>query len=124
MASEPLWKLRVRYFTPELIARGQTEDDELLDRHEEEWEKVGERYARYLEEVQTDFPTGLRRLLTRYYLHDARVHTLAQRDHFFLITLRLDTPPHSLLTFRYRLLCPAEINREALPDALRSPGPV
>jgi hypothetical protein len=112
----------MKYFTPELIALGRSGDPRSLDEQEARWEEAGERYSQYLDKVRGSFPKGVRRLFNRYYLHDATIHRVAQKDRFFLIELQLDPPPHSFLTFRYRLLCPAEINKEALPPACRSRG--
>src|SRR5207244_1666188 len=56
------------------------------------------------------------------YLHDAIIHRISPKDRAFLIELQLDTPPRSILTFRYRLLRPVEVNKESLPPAGRSKG--
>jgi hypothetical protein len=72
--------------------------------------------------VRDCFPPGVRRLFGRYYLHDAAIHRIARKERVFLIELRLDTPPRSFLTLRYRLLRPSEINKESLPTACRRKG--
>src|SRR5262245_53416033 len=112
----------MKYFTPELVALGRTGDPALLDEQEARWEEAGERYSQYLDQVRARFPKGIRRLFSRYYLHDAAIHRIGQKDKYFLIELQLDTPPRSFLTFRYRLLRPAEINREALRPECRTRG--
>src|SRR5690348_8238272 len=105
----------MKYYTPRLIEMGQSSDDDVLDEQDRLWGEAGERYRRYLAEVKGSFPKGVRRLFARYYLHDAQVLRLAEKHKVFLIDLQLDTPPRSLVSFRYRLLRPAELNREALP---------
>jgi hypothetical protein len=113
----------MNYYTPELIVMGQSTDEDVLDQQVRLWGEAGERYSQYLAEVRQSFPRGVRRLFSRYYLHDAIIYRIGQKDRSFLIDLQLDTPPHSFLTFRYRLLRPAEINKESLPPAGRSKGP-
>jgi hypothetical protein len=112
----------MKYFTPELLSLGWSGDRRGLDEQETRWEEAGERYAQYLAQVRDGFPKGLRRLFSRYYLHDSAVYRIGQNDRAFLIELQLDTPPHSLLTVRYRLLRPAEVNKESLLPAGRSQG--
>src|SRR4051812_11641483 len=110
----------MKYFTPKLLALGRSGDPERLDEQERGWEEAGENYLQFLSQVRESFPKGVRRLLSRYYLHDSAVLRIGQNDRSFLIDLQLDTPPHSFLTFRYRLLQPATINKEALPALGRS----
>jgi hypothetical protein len=112
----------MKYYTPELIVMGQSTDEDILDRQDRLWGEASEGYSQYLAQVRSSFPKGVRRLFSRYYLHDAVIHRIGQKDKFFLIELQLDTPPRSFLTFRYRLLRPAEVNKEALPPAGRSKG--
>jgi hypothetical protein len=112
----------MKYFTPALIVMGQSTDEDVLDEQDRLWFEAGERYSRYLAQVRKGFPKGLRRLFSRYYLHDAVIHRIGQNDKFFRIDLQLDTPPRSLLTFRYRLLRPAEVCKEALPPEVRARG--
>jgi hypothetical protein len=112
----------MKYYTPALIEMGQSRDDDILDEQDRLWGEAAARYAGYLAEVRDSFPKGVRRLFGRYYLHDATIHRIAQKDRYFLIELQLDTPPRSFLLFRYRLLRPAEVNKEALPPSCRSKG--
>jgi hypothetical protein len=112
----------MNYYTPELIEMGRSADDDVLDEQDRLWGEAGERYRNYLEQVRASFPKGVRRLFSRYYLHDSSIQRIGQNDRFFSIELQLDTPPRSFLTFRYRLLRPAQVNKEALPPACRSKG--
>jgi hypothetical protein len=112
----------MNYFTPELIAQGQTTDHDVLDRHEEEWDQVCERYEAYLAKVRPHMPPGLRHILDSYYLHDAVVLGMGQQDRVFLLVVQLDTPPRSLLTFQYDLVNDPVIIRDALPAGLRATG--
>jgi hypothetical protein len=112
----------MKYYTPELIEMGRSSNDDILDEQDRLWSEAAARYSSYLAEVKGSFPEGLRRLFSRYYLHDATIHRIAQKDRYFLIELQLDTPPRSFLLFRYRLLRPVEVNKEALPHSCRSKG--
>ncbi len=106
----------MKYFTPELYLRLQdTSSDEVMDAADEAWEKVAEKYRRYLKRIFKRLPKGLRRLLDDYYLHDARILCLGQRGRNFLIALRLDTTPHELLFLNYRLTRPAQVRKQVLP---------
>jgi len=112
----------MKFFTPELVALCRSDDPQALDEAESRWEEAGEQYSQYLKKVRKSFPRGIRRLFHRYYFHDATIYRIGQRDRFFLIELKLDTPPKSYLTFRYRLLCPVDINQQALPPVCQSGG--
>src|SRR4051794_12681252 len=105
----------MRYFTPELFALGRSGDPRALDEQEASWEDAGERYSQYVKQVRDSFSKGLQRLFRRYYLHDSAIYRIGQNDRFFAIELQLDTPPHSFLTVRYRLVRPAQVNKESLP---------
>ncbi len=108
----------MKYFKPELIARGQVEDHDLLDRHEEEWDQVCERYEAYLKSVLPHLPPGLKHIEGSYYLHDAKVLSIGRRGPAFVLVLQLDTPPQAILTFTYQLLSEPSI-QEVLPPKAR-----
>jgi hypothetical protein len=109
----------MKYFTPELIARGQVDDDDLLNRHEEEWDRVCLLYEAYLATVLPDAPPGLKHILDSYYLHDATVLSIGRRGPAFALVVQLDTPPQSILTFTYDLLSEPGIDEGALPPDAR-----
>src|SRR5206468_6101613 len=67
---------------------------------------------------------GLRLIQESYHLHDARVCSIGQDGPSFVLVLRLDTPPHSLLTFTLDLLGKSVIDPTARPRELRSTGEV
>jgi hypothetical protein len=108
----------MKYFTPELIVRGQSADDKVLNEVERLWEEAAARYLACLDTIRPDFPPGLRQMEESYYLHDAAVRGMGQRDRSFVIVLQLDTPPHSLLTFTYDLIAEPVVNRGALPPGV------
>src|SRR5215469_602785 len=67
-------------------------------------------------------PSGLRHLDESFYLHDAVDCDMGRQPNSFVLTLQLDTPPHSLLTIAYDLVEEATINHAALPMELRFGG--
>jgi hypothetical protein len=111
----------MKYFTPDLLARGLTGDESCLDQQEQLWDEAGNRYVAYLETVRPAFPSGLRQLDEGYYLHDAVVFGMGQRAGSFVIVLQLDTPPNSLVMLTYDLVGSPTIAYDALPAGLRSP---
>ena len=112
------------YFTPELIVLGQASDADVLSEQERRWEEAGDRYVAYLNTVRPRFPTGLRQIDERYYLHDATIRGMGWEGKSFVIMLQLDTPPQSLLTFTYDLVEAPTIVKDALPAELCGTGPV
>lgn len=109
----------MKYYTPELIARGQSDDDDVLDEQDRLWDEAAGRYVAYLDTVRGQFPPGLKRVAESYYLHDAAVLGIGQRGANFVLVLRLDTPPRSILVFTYELLSAPAIDENALPPAAR-----
>jgi hypothetical protein len=112
----------MRYFTPELLALGLTEDDAQLNEQERLWDEAGDRYVAYLDTVRPHMPPGLKHIDDSYYLHDAYVQGMGHQDRVFLLVLRLDAPPRSLLTFEYDLVDEPVIIRDALAADLRTTG--
>jgi hypothetical protein len=114
----------MKYFTPDLIARGQTDDNRVLNEVEAIWDERCERYNAYLASIRDELSPGLRHIEDNYYLHDAQVRGMGCRDGMFVVMLQLDTPPHSLLTFTYELVEPPRIDPQILPESARSQGEV
>jgi hypothetical protein len=114
----------MKYFTPELIVRGQSADAKVLNEVERLWDEAGARYTAYLDTIRLAFPPGLRQMEESYYLHDAVVRGMGQRDRSVVIMLQLDTPPHSLVTFTYDLIADPVIDKNALPAGLFAASPI
>jgi hypothetical protein len=104
---------------PDLIIRGQSSDPKVVGEVEAEWEILCEEYQAYLASIQDRFPPGLRNVFDSYYLHDADVHGIGVTEGQIVFYLQLDTPPQSLLTFRYDLVEEPRIVRDVLPENLR-----
>jgi hypothetical protein len=103
----------------DLIIRGRSPDHDVLNEVEEQWEALSEEYRAYLATIEDRFPPGLKHVFDSYYLHDADVHGIGVTKGEMIFYLRLDTPPQSLLTFRYQLIEEPRIDREALPEEHR-----
>ncbi len=112
----------MKYFTPDLIARGQSDDSRVLNEVEALWDERCEHYNAHLESIRDELCPGLRHIEDNYYLHDAKVRGMGCRDGMFVVVLQLDTPPHSLLTFAYELVEPPRIDPQCFPEAARSRG--
>jgi hypothetical protein len=112
----------MKYFTPDLIVRGQSREDTVLNEVEALWDDNCECYAAYVRSIADHLPPGLRHRIDNYYLHDAVVRGMGQRGNSFVIMVQLDTPPQSIVTFTYDLLSEPEIRKETLPPELCS-GP-
>jgi hypothetical protein len=105
----------MKYFTPDLIRRFGSEDPEIADKADAEWEEGGERYAAYLKAVETQLPPGIKQLHDHYYLHDAVVFSMGRQDGRFVMVLRLDTPPRDFLILTYDLWGEPVIREDILP---------
>ena len=112
----------MKYFTADLIARGQSDDSRVLNEVETLWDERCARYQAHLSSFREQLCPGLRHIEDNYYLHDAKVRGIGHQAGTFVIVLQLDTPPHSLLTFRYELVEPPGIDRDVLPESARSAG--
>jgi len=108
----------MKHFTPELILMGQSNDIDVLGEQERLWEQAGEGYVAYLDSVRPFFPSGLKQIDDSYYLHDAIIRGMGRRGQFFVIILQLDTPPQSILTFKYDLVEDPIIVKDSLPETV------
>jgi hypothetical protein len=61
----------MKYFTPQLCARGNSDDPEVIDRVEDAWEDAIKRYDRHYKKIERQFPEAFRRFNKEQCLHDA-----------------------------------------------------
>ncbi len=120
----------MRFFTPDLLERFGSEDDNVAFEAHQEFELRSREYLRQLNEIAEKLPQRLRALIEQHYLHDARVISHSpfgicapgelgngnladltlgaqQTPHdgrlpSFWIHLQLDTPPREILVLQYR----------------------
>jgi hypothetical protein len=114
----------MKYFTQELIVRGQTRDDNVLNEVEALWDHNCERYVAYLASIKDRLPPGLRHRVDSYYLHDAVIRGMGRQGKAFVIIVQLDTPPQSIITFTYDLVAEPVIRQDTLPPEIRGIGPI
>ncbi len=96
----------MKYFTPELLARCRSLDDDVADAAAEEWEQAVAAYRLHLRAIRLRFPQGVRRLLSSVSLHDAKMLTIARgkRQPWFGMWLQPEgtaAQPGEVLELRY-----------------------
>jgi hypothetical protein len=92
----------MKFFTRELYARTQSEDEAIVDASEEEWESALQAYEQHLQALVPDLPghvRGFQELL----LHDAVVQSIGREDNRLILILRKDIPPRDLVILSYDL---------------------
>jgi hypothetical protein len=114
----------MKFFTPELLERVASFDDEVADAADGEWERAITRYQRRWQKIQAAFPREVRRFQDEgVCLHDAEVLTMGTREGVFFIVLRRDAPSQDLVLLNFTLEGEAQISPGTLP-ADNASGPV
>jgi hypothetical protein len=90
----------MKYFTPELLARFRSADDDVADAAAEEWARAQARYERYLKDHREGFPSGVLTLLDGPPLHDAAL-VVEQFDVGCALALRLGDGLGDLVVISY-----------------------
>jgi hypothetical protein len=112
----------MKHFTPErYLALQDFSSNEAMNAADAVWEKAVDEYEAYLDTIKPTLPDNVRQLLQGFYLHDARVVSMARRDDRFEVTLHLDPPPQELLTISYHLMGEPVINEQAYSPAGKRP---
>jgi hypothetical protein len=70
----------MKFFTPDLLERFGSEDDERALAAHQEFEQRSEEYAQKLLRIELKLPQRVRELQDQFYLHDARVKLLTLPD--------------------------------------------
>ncbi|HEV8062181.1 MAG TPA: hypothetical protein VGP68_20045 [Gemmataceae bacterium] len=111
----------MKYFTPNRLMRLQDHSDKKRYlRALNDWERALQSYRDHLEQNMGRLPRGLRKLVNSISLHDAQVLDMWHANSRLNITLRPESDPSKLVVLRYVLLEQPRINREALPETMRS----
>ena len=105
----------MKYFTPSLIERLGSDDDDTATSAAAEWEEAVTRHQERFDFLRQKMPVELWSLWDRYYLHDAEVLSMGMDGKSFVAVLRLDVPPRELLVLNYLLEEDPLINTTALP---------
>jgi hypothetical protein len=129
----------MRYFTPELLAEGNTADADAVAQVDEAWEEAAERYAQHLAAIEGSLPESLRSFHRDCCLHDAEVYgpakimppngngTAAAGD-VTLIARRGDAcgpdATRALIILHYRALTDPIISRPTESEAFETSKPL
>jgi hypothetical protein len=110
----------MRYITPDLLVRFGSPDDKVASRASQEWEKAHAAYVAHLAAIGPQLPKPLRRLLKRFYLHDAKVLAMTLDEaSSFSIYLELEKPSRpedKFLDLKYRLVSPRGMHLISHPE--------
>jgi hypothetical protein len=85
----------MKYFTPDLLDRSRSRDDDVAEAAASEWEQAGTAYLARFTSIRAQLPGGARRL-SRASLHDAKllsVFSSSKRMALFGMVLQLDGSP-------------------------------
>jgi hypothetical protein len=112
----------MKYFTPELYARGNSPDETVVAGIEEAWEQALRRYARRWRKIRDNFPEGVRRLdEDRVCLHDAELLHVVRQGQSLLLILETAAPAHNLVILTFTLADEFQFLTDALPEDVRGP---
>jgi hypothetical protein len=112
----------MKFFTPDRYLRlGNLDDEQAFLAAQADWELALADYQQHLQRIRERLPAALRRLIESVYLHDARVvdMVLGGRNRC-IITLQPESLPSHRIVLAYSLVERPTINRQALPEIVRS----
>ncbi len=98
----------MHYFTPELLARYRSLDDDVADAAAHEWDQAIAHYNTDLDTMRRLLPSGAQALIKHRSLHDARILSIvvSRRRPLVSLVVRLEGTPRragTLLELRYSL---------------------
>ncbi len=83
----------MKYFSPELVNRSRSEDEDISWAAHDEWELAVKRYHRRIKRILKDFPESLRRFEEApVCLHDAEVLSMGRDGDTFVWVLETEPP--------------------------------
>jgi len=104
----------MKYFTPELLKRFNSRDDEVADAAHADFERAVTAYKEQLDKIDEKLPDNVRRLLSEFYLQDAKVMLFLVRDDEFSIFLRPEGQRDESLMIRYLVTGKPRFNKNWL----------
>jgi len=114
----------MKYFTPELLLRFSSSDDDVFARAHYEWEQAIQRYRRRLVKIEDALPPGWQRWREENVcLQDAQVLSMGRQGESFVMVLQPQSPSRSLVLLTFTLDEEPVLDKTALP-APQDPGPV
>lgn len=105
----------MRFFTPQLLERIASADDEVSAAAHDDWERAIERSDRRWQKIKDLFPAAVRRFdESGLCLHDAELLSMGQQRGTLVIALKLEAPAQSLVVLTFKLLGDPVIDQTAL----------
>ncbi len=112
----------MKYFTPDLIERVGSLDDDVADAAMEEWERAIVRYKRHWHKIKAAFPAEVQRFKEEHVcLHDAELLSMARHGESLTLVLQPEPPSPNLVLLAFTLDGEPVIDPKALP-ACRDPN--
>lgn len=110
----------MKYFTPDLIERFGSLDDDVATAADAEYEALQTEHEKHLRRIEPELPAPVREF-NQLLLHDARVWSIARKGEQLLMVLHKQIPPRELVILSYTLTEEPYVNAEALPPRQRCP---
>lgn len=115
----------MKYFTPEMYARGNSSDEAEARGVEEEWERALRRYERRWRKIRAAFPQAVHNFdEAGVCLHDAEVLHLARQRERLVMVLQLGPPSQTLVILLFTLTKDPVITTDVLPESVATRRPV
>jgi hypothetical protein len=115
----------MKYFTPELYARGNSSDETLARGVEKEWEQILRRYERRWRKIRDAFPQEVRNFDDAgVCLHDAEVLHLTRQGERFVMVLQPELPSQTLVILIFNLTEDPVIATGVLPESMATRRPI
>jgi hypothetical protein len=107
----------MKYFTPDLIQRGDSLDDDVADAAEEEWEQALVRYGRRWRKVRAALPKTVRQFHDedRVCLQSAQLLSMGRQGDALVMVLEPEPPAQTVVILTFTLDGEPVIDPQALP---------
>ena len=103
----------MKRFTPELLLRFGSEDDQVASSASAEWDQAHQTYVAHLDSIQQKLPKPVQMLLNDYCLHDAKVVSMGRDERLFSILLQLAEPGDKGILLTYKLVSQPRFKRHS-----------
>jgi hypothetical protein len=107
----------MKYFTPDLLQRINSLDEDVQDAADDEWERALVRYERRWQKIRAAFPESVQRFNDdSVCLHDAELLSMGQHGDTFVMVLQPEPPAQTMVVLTFTLDAKPIIDTAALPD--------
>jgi hypothetical protein len=108
----------MKYFTPDLLNRVRSHDDDVSGAADDEWERVTKRYHRRWKKIEPAMPDRLRRFEQEpICLHDAELFGMGQQGDQFVMLLGTEPPDSQPVALTFTLAEEPTIQTGTLTNA-------